>query len=109
MLNNLLGATFDTNFDGEILDGFIGAPSQINNAGTFTKSGGAGTTRFHIAFNNTGAVNVQSGTLSLSGGGTSSGSFDVSDGSTLQISSGVSFVAGASVTVLERWTSAMVL
>ncbi|TWU27617.1 beta strand repeat-containing protein [Bythopirellula polymerisocia] len=98
VLNNLLGATFDTNFDGEILDGFIGAPSQINNAGTFTKSGGAGTTRFHIAFNNTGAVNVQSGTLSLSGGGTSSGSFDVSAGSTLQISSGVSFVAGASVT-----------
>ncbi|WP_148071883.1 beta strand repeat-containing protein [Bythopirellula goksoeyrii] len=98
VLNNQLGAIFDTNFDGEIFDGFIGAPSQINNAGTFTKSGGAGATRFHIAFNNTGAVNVQSGTLSLSGGGTSSGSFDVSAGSTLQISSGVSFVAGASVT-----------
>ena len=45
----------------------------MNNAGTFTKSGSAATSTICTLFNNTGTVDVQSGTLSLSGGGTDVG------------------------------------
>ena len=41
--------------------------------GTFTKSGSATTSTISAAFNNRGTVNVQSGTLNLSGGGTDVG------------------------------------
>jgi hypothetical protein len=56
----------------------------INNAGTLLKSSGTGTATIGVslAFNNTGSVDVQSGTLALNGGGTSTGSFD-STGATL--------------------------
>ena len=39
----------------------------MNNAGTFIKSG-SGTSNISAAFNNTGIVDVQAGTLNLSGG-----------------------------------------
>ena len=45
----------------------------MNNAGTFTKSGSAATSTISTLFNNTGTVDVQSGTLNLSGGGTDVG------------------------------------
>ncbi len=63
------------------------AGHAINNSGTWNVSG-AGTTSnvsAGIAFNNTGAVNVTSGTLALDGGGTSTGSFAISAGATLQL------------------------
>ena len=46
---------------------------MVNNAGTFTKSGSAATSTISTLFNNTGTVDVQSGTLNLSGGGTDVG------------------------------------
>ena len=49
-----------------------GANAAVNNEGTWTESGGA-TSYIETIFNNTGAVNVQSGTLSLAGGGTDVG------------------------------------
>ena len=45
----------------------------MNNAGTFTKSGSAATSTISTLFNNTGTVDVESGTLNLSGGGTDVG------------------------------------
>ena len=50
-----------------------GATAVVNNAGTFTKSGSATTSTISTLFNNTGTVNVTSGTLNLSGGGTDVG------------------------------------
>ena len=38
-----------------------GAGAAVNNAGTFTKSGSAVTSTISAAFNNSGTVNVQSG------------------------------------------------
>ena len=67
---NQATGTFDTNFDGSFSYNLGGAQSQFNNAGTFTKSGGSGSTVFTSLFNNTGTVNGNSGALSLSGGGT---------------------------------------
>ena len=61
----------------------------INNSGTWNTSGtGTTSTVFGIAFNNTGTVNVTNGTLALYGGGTSTGSFAISAGATLNFSLG---------------------
>ena len=49
------------------------ATAAVNNAGTFIKCGSALTSTISSLFNNTGTVDVQSGTLSLSGGGTDIG------------------------------------
>jgi hypothetical protein len=55
--------------------GNSGGTSLFDNFGTFTKSGGINTAVLdgNVVFNNTGTVNVESGTLELNGGGASSG------------------------------------
>src|ERR1017187_1203256 len=52
-----------------------GPPTLFDNFGTFLKSGHTGVTTLDssVVFNNTGTVNVQSGTLNVNGGGTRSG------------------------------------
>ena len=76
---------------------------SFNNSGTFTKSGDTGTTLFTtqgscgpLSFNNTGTVNVNSGTLSLQDGKSTSGSFTVPAGSTLNFSGGTYTLDGSS-------------
>ena len=71
------------------ISSFCGSPNgSFSNSGTFTKSGGAGATRFcPTAFNNSGQVNVNSGTLSLVGGQSTVGSFAIAAGSTLNFGS----------------------
>ncbi len=54
--------------------------STFNNAGSVTEAASSATSTVDAAFNNSGSVLVQSGTLSLAGGGTDSGSFSVSGG-----------------------------
>ena len=46
--------------------GDTGTTAAVNNAGTFTKSGSAATSTICTPFNNTGTVDVESGTLNLS-------------------------------------------
>ncbi len=89
VFNNLAGANFDAQGDAAF-EYFSGTFSAFNNDGTFTKSGGAGTTQFEfgLAFNNDGTVQVQSGTLRLSGGGTSTGEFGVDSGAAIDFNSG---------------------
>src|SRR5579863_2810031 len=50
-----------------------GSP-YFNNEGTFLKSAGSGTT-INITFNNSGIVDIASGTLTLNQGGTCNGTF----------------------------------
>ena len=50
-----------------------GTTAAVNNQGTFIKSGAATTSTISSLFNNTGTVNVEAGTLDLSGGGTDVG------------------------------------
>ena len=54
-----------------------GSPTLFDNFGTFRKSGNTGATILdgNVVFNNTGTVTVQSGTLNINGGGTSSGGY----------------------------------
>jgi hypothetical protein len=85
VFNNLAGATFDDQGDGNV----SGNSAIFNNANgsTFTKSGGTGTTRFQgVTFSSSGAVLLQAGTLSLDGGATNSGSLSVAATTTLSIS-----------------------
>ncbi len=73
-LNNQAGATYDLQGDGNFNnDDYPGWPfnlhSEINNAGLFKKSGGTGTSTIsNIVFNNTGTVEVDSGTLAFQSG-----------------------------------------
>ncbi len=77
---------------------YTGTNVAFNNDGTFTRSVGTGTTHVSIPFNNTNMVTVHAGTLSLTGGGTESGSFQVSSGAALEIGgSGTTFAAGSSL------------
>src|SRR5204862_5402102 len=64
-----------------------GGNAVVNNQGNFTKSGSAATSTISTLFNNSGTVNVQSGTLNLSGGGTDSGIFNISALTTARFSS----------------------
>lgn len=99
--NNLGAGFFDVNFDGNWLFSKGGTMTQFNNAGTFEKIAGSGTTLMQVAFNNTGTVRVNSGTLSFSQGiQGSSGTVNVSSGSTLDVSSGTT-ASSASVLSLN--------
>ncbi|HEY7678153.1 MAG TPA: hypothetical protein VIG69_13855, partial [Candidatus Methylomirabilis sp.] len=88
------GATFDIQTD----EALAGPGGQIQNAGTLQKSGGMGTTAVTAALNNTGTVAVQSGLLSLQGGGSSTGSFTVAQGTTLDFNSSNYTLGGGSIT-----------
>src|SRR5438132_412188 len=68
---NLAGGTFTVDGNNDFHGG--GFPTVFNNLGTFIKRAGAtgdGITSFSAGFNNSGIVNVQSGTLSMDVGGT---------------------------------------
>ena len=89
VVTNRAGALFEArNAAGLNYSGKAG--SRFDNAGTFRKSVSAGTTMVFggMAFNNYHAVEIQSGTLALAGGGTHTGSFTVPAGTTLNLSGG---------------------
>ena len=83
VFNNLADAVFDVRNDEPFRGDLGGAASVFNNVGTFRKSVTTGVTSINLFFNNTGTVDVDSGTLSFTTGGTSTGNFDVSTTSTI--------------------------
>jgi hypothetical protein len=87
-MNNLAGATFDLQGTNSITGDGGGGPSpQFNNEGLVLKSAGAGVSQIAVPFNNLGGtVDVQSGVLALTDGGSSSnGTFNASLGATLDL------------------------
>jgi hypothetical protein len=80
---------FDITFDGTFNDS-LGGASTFNNTGTLRKSGGIANSTLAPVFNNaaTGTVEVDVGNLSLTGGGSSSGNFDINGGATLTFGGG---------------------
>jgi hypothetical protein len=85
--NNQDGGVFESTTDGAIrnnVDLSQGANGpEFNNAGTFRKKTATGTTTFYrMKFNNTGTVDVQTGTLKFDyiGSGTHSGIFTIASG-----------------------------
>jgi len=83
-LNNC--GTFDIQNDS--IFAYSGGTATINNTGLFRKLGGTNTTTitFLITFNNSGLVDVQSGTLSVNGPGTNSGTFNAGSNAVIVIS-----------------------
>jgi len=95
----------------------------VTNSGTLSRTTSSGTANIGPVFNNTGTVSVQSGTLSLTGGGTCSGTFDFTGntllfnggtwtmtaaftGNTLTMSSGtITFNTGATFTITQMTIS----
>jgi hypothetical protein len=81
--NNEAGSTLTMSGDG------VFAP-QVNNAGMLIKSSptGTGTTEFtNLLFNNTGTIDINSGSIQLDNDGTDTGAFDVASGASLIFSS----------------------
>jgi hypothetical protein len=66
VFNNLAGAVFDIRNNQSFTD--TSGSSEFNNAGTFRKSAGGGVTTIGLFFNNTGTVDIQSGTVDFIGG-----------------------------------------
>jgi hypothetical protein len=100
-----LGATF--NNSGTFLVGNTtswsynqgGNAPVFNNSGTVTKTTGAGVVTLGIVFNNlgpAGVVNVNAGTLTLSGGGSASGMFVLAPNTVLSFTNDYSLENGAS-------------
>jgi hypothetical protein len=91
--DNEAGATCQFASDSSILDYSPGNDSPVfTNQGLVWKSGGTNTSAIEIPFDNQGGtVQVDSGTLSLSGSGTSSnGFFNVASGAVLDLTGGSS-------------------
>ncbi len=70
---NLSGATLNFLGDGNIASPYSGLSGFINNAGTLAKTGGTNTSYVQVAVQDTGTINVASGTMEFDDGGTFSG------------------------------------
>ena len=93
-LNNLVGGTFD------LQSGYFYNQSGTNafsNAGTFRTSAGSGTVTIPIRFNNLGGtIDVQAGTVNLTGGGASTGgTYAVATGTVLNYGGGTHTWSGS--------------
>jgi hypothetical protein len=89
LLVNAPGGLIDFQAD-VTLDSFtdgtgIGAPTVINQ-GTVRKSAGSGSSALNPLFYNSGTLDVQTGTLSVAGGGSGNGIFRAAAGATLDFS-----------------------
>ncbi|MFO1512637.1 MAG: MBG domain-containing protein [Verrucomicrobiota bacterium] len=94
-INNLAGGIFDVTFDSRLNVGT--APATFNNSGLLRKTSGAAIANLILPFNNTGTVQSLSGTLSLDGGGTHSGSFSNAPGAILNFGGGSHVLSAGSV------------
>jgi hypothetical protein len=87
LIDNEQNGVFDIQNDNSILYG--GGGATFLNEGLFRKSAGTGTTQVNpgVSFNNTGTVELDTGTLLLADGA-STGSFSVDPGATLNFATG---------------------
>ncbi len=95
------GATFSNQGDFIILGdvSFLtggGAIPTFVNQGTLTKTGGLGPAIFASAFDNSGTVNVNSGQMEFTGGGTSSGTLNVVANAGVEFGGGMHVYDGSS-------------
>jgi hypothetical protein len=86
ILESEKGAVFDLTTDDAGMNG--GAGNIFKNAGTFAKTGGAGTSTVAVVLNNTGAVSASSGTLDFTAGGSLAGTFSTSNGAAIELGGG---------------------
>ena len=90
------GGTLALPADGSVVS-WYGTPSTFANAGTVTRSAGDGTFSVGVAFANAGHVDVATGTLNLTGGGSGTGAWSVAAGAVLTFASGSFALADATL------------
>jgi urease beta subunit len=97
-LTNLAAGTLTITADVSALNG--GGGGTLGNAGTLKKTTTTGTTTIgsYVEFINSGDVQVQSGTLDVTGGGSATGMFEVSANATLQFDNVYTLNSASSVT-----------
>jgi uncharacterized repeat protein (TIGR01451 family) len=100
VINNQLGGLFRVKNDQQIYQHCCAAGQAFNNAGTFRKTIATGTTTIQTnPFNNSGTVDIQSGTFNPSSGGTSTAVLNAASGSTILFSNNTyTLNAGATLT-----------
>ena len=84
VFNNLAGGIFDVKNDRSFSNTLGGAAPVFSNTGTVRKTAGAGTTTMNVSLQNDGMVDVDTGTLSITRGGASTGTFEVASAATLK-------------------------
>ena len=90
------GTFNDSNAFASFIEHNVGGPHNFNNIGTYNKTANTMTTVDNgVAFNNTGTVNLNAGTFRPSGGGTSTGVFNIAAGATLNFLDGNSTLNNA--------------
>ena len=96
MFSNSPSATFDLLADGNAFILNSNIPLLVN-SGTFRKTAGSGVSTISTLFNNIGTVEVQTGTLAFTGGGTNIGQLTTSaSGATLRFGNGTYTLQDAS-------------
>ena len=86
-----------TDFDGTMNQNLTGS-GYLDVAGSFRKTGGSGATTFDLPVNVSGRFEAHTGTIRLTGGGTSDGGlFDIWSDATLDIDNGYNFNDGTTV------------
>jgi hypothetical protein len=101
-LNNLSGGTVDIQTDATITFSNAGQMLVINNAGSFVKSGGTGTSSIEASLNNSGDLGVRAGTLNFQGSWSQTQGSTIIDsgkvlGATLLSIGGGSLVGGGTI------------
>lgn len=112
-LVNAAAGIIDFQGDGGMVGQGVSYNNAISNAGTIEKTGGAGTSVINGYFNNGGALNIQTGTLSFQGGSTGwiAGPITVATGVVLNLASTngiyiqgtLGATGGGTVTVTSGW------
>jgi hypothetical protein len=96
-LNNQEGGTVDIQTDANLTSS--GTPASVfNNAGVLVRSSGNNIATIGAVFNNTKTVQLKTGTLRLSGGGTSSGDINGDAATILRFGSSYELTAAGTVT-----------
>jgi hypothetical protein len=102
--NNLAGSSLLIQGDATLDSSSVfQSPGSFNNAGLIQKMGSSGTTTIGLAVNNTGLIDVETGTLSLGGSGnssgnsSSSGAYTVASGATLGFSGNTNLLPSSSI------------
>jgi uncharacterized repeat protein (TIGR01451 family) len=99
VINNLAAGLFSVTNDQLIYQSCCSAAQAFNNAGTFRKSAGTSVTTIDgNGFDNSGTLDVQSGTVVLGSGGTSTGIFNAASTGTILVSSVYTLGTGATLT-----------
>lgn len=95
--NIINGGIWNDQCDGEINHDFGFTGSSFTNSGTYRRSVATGVKAFtSVAFNSTGIVDVQSGTLDINAGGSAGGTFTAAATATVDFNASYGFVDGVS-------------